>query len=131
MEDFDWEQHADDLDAQVSILRDRDLVEERLQTLRELAENGKTLKDKGLAYLNETENPFEENPSAAVRAVVAGSEMQFKYAGQADMLAKVTQMTDKQLDSMMKKLLGKNDDENTIDAEEITEADEDAESDND
>lgn len=111
-----WEQRADVLDAQVSLRLDEDAIQNRIQTLRTLAENGKSLKTKGLEYLSSKPDPFEGNPSAAVRAVVAGSEMEFKYAGAADLLANISGMTDRQLDKELARLLGKNENE-IIDAE--------------
>ena len=116
MVDDGWEQRADVLDAQVSIRLDEEAIENRIQTLRTLAQNGRELKTKGLDYINSKENPFDNNPSAAVRAIVAGSEMEFKYAGAADMLSNIAGMTDKQLDKELARLLGKNENE-IIDAE--------------
>lgn len=141
MQDDGWIQHADALDAEVSIRLDQDAIENRVKTLRELAENGKTLKQKGLDYLNREKDPFKENPSAAVRAIVAGSEMEFKYAGQADLLANVAGMTNKQLDKELTRLLGKSENEiiegeseevssESEEPEELEESDEDAETDN-
>ena len=126
-----WEQRADILDAQVSIRLDEEAIASRIDTLRTLAENGRSLKDKGLHYLQSKDSPFENNPSAAVRAVVAGSEMEFKYAGAADMLANIAGMSDRQLDKELARLLGKNENE-IIEAEsEDVSADDDSEDDND
>jgi hypothetical protein len=126
MDNFGWEQRADALDAEVSRKLDTDAIEKRVATLRQLALDGKELKDKALDYIRTTPNPFADNPSAAVRALVAGSEMEFKYAGMADMLANVAQMTDKQIEREIYRLLGKNEDTNVVDAES-----EDIPSDND
>ena len=134
-EDDGWEMRADALDAEVTIQLDNDAIQNRIAKLRELAENGNMLKNKGLKYLEESDSPFKDNPSAAVRAIVAGTEMEFKYSGQADILSTIPQMSNKQLDAAMRKLLGKNDNE-IIDAEaeettsEDSEPEDDADTDN-
>ncbi len=138
MKEDGWIERADALDAEVSIRLDTEAIENRITVLRQLADDGKLLKQKGLNYLNETKNPFRYNPSAAVRAVVAGSEMEFKYAGQADLLVNIAGMTNKQLDKELARLLGKNENE-IIDAEaenvsedsEDSEVNDDDETDND
>lgn len=131
MNEDGWIQHADALDAEVSLKLDQDAIENRVKTLRELAENGRTLKQKGLDYLKNNDDPFKENPSAAVRAIVAGSEMEFKYAGQADLLANVAGMSNKQLDKELARLLGRS--ENEIiegESEDVEESEESEESEN-
>lgn len=120
MDSEDWRQRADVLDAEVTLRLDQDAIEVRVKTLRELAESGKALKQKGLDYLSAEPNPFKDNASAAVRAIVAGSDMQFKYAGQADLLANVGGMTNKQLDKELARLLRKNENEIIdVDSEDV------------
>jgi hypothetical protein len=135
MTNDNWEQRADALDAQVSIRLDEEAIASRIDTLRTLAQNGRDLKDKGLGYLKSKDSPFENNPSAAVRAIVAGSEMEFKYAGAADMLANIAGMSDRQLDKELARLLGKNENEiieaETEDATTDTEEEDGTETDND
>lgn len=111
MVDGNWELRADALDAQVSVRLDEEAVASRIDTLRTLAQNGRDLKDIGLDYIKSKDKPFDNNPSAAVRAIVAGSEMEFKYAGAADMLANIAGMSDRQLDKELARLLGKNENE--------------------
>ncbi len=106
MTKYGWRERADALDAEVSIRLDRESVEKRIETLRTLAEAGKNLMEKGLAFITSGAS-FEDNPSAAVRAVVAGAEMQFKFAGAADRLSAITQMSDKQIEQKLLQLLGK------------------------
>lgn len=103
---YGWDMRAQALDAEVSIKLEREAVEHRISVLRELAKTGETLMNKGLNYITTEDNPFKDNPSAAVRAIVAGSEMQFKYAAQADKLAVISQMSDKQIESEIQKYLG-------------------------
>lgn len=105
-EEYGWLERADVLDAQVSKVLENEAIQERIETLRQLAKDGKTLKEKGLDYIREHDRPFEDNPSAAVRAIVAGSEMEFRYAGQAAVLSTIGQMSNKQVESEIKKLLG-------------------------
>lgn len=107
MNTYGWRERADSLDAEVSIMLDRESVQKRIETLKTLAEAGKSLKDKGLDFITKTDQPFEDNPSAAVRAIVAGSEMEFKYAGAADRLSAINQMSDKQIEQKLLQLLGK------------------------
>lgn len=134
MERYGWRERADALDAQVSIQLDQNAIKDRIEVLKTLAETGKTLMDKGLAFLN-AGNPFSDNPSAAVRAIIAGAEMQFKYAGAADRLAAIAQMSDRQIETEILKLLGKesgeptNENEDTIDGtlEDIPNEDDDTE----
>lgn len=136
MERYGWRERADALDAQVSLQLDKGAIEERIKTLKALAESGKTLMDKGLDALK-VEKPFSDNPSAAVRAIIAGAEMQFKYAGAADRLAAIALMSDRQIETEILRLLGKesgeptNENEDTIDGtlEDIPEEDDNTEND--
>lgn len=123
-DEYGWIERADAMDAQVSHVLENEAIQERVATLRQLAKDGKTLKEKGLNYLDSRDQPFEDNPSAAVRAIVAGSEMEFKYAGQAAVLASIGQMSDKQIQSEIRKLLGGQ--ENDVEPE-VIEAEEDEE----
>lgn len=112
---YGWIERAEALNAQVSARLENEVIEERVITLRELAEQGKKLAKAGLDFILNSDDPFKDNPSAAVRAIVSGSEMRFKYAGQADMLAAISQMNDKQIEREILMLLGKESgDENTI-----------------
>jgi hypothetical protein len=132
---YGWRERADILDAQVSIKLDKEVVEERVKILRKLAKAGESLLDKGLNYIEKNSTPFADNPSAAVRAVVAGAQMIAQYAGAADRLSAIGGMTDKQLEREILSLLGteKNEDDNTIDvpAEDVLSEDDDSTDDND
>ncbi len=137
MEKYGWIERADALNAEASIQMDKQVVEKRIATLKSLAEAGETLLKKGLEYLNSA-NPFSENPSAAVRAIIAGAEMRFKYEGGADRLTEIMKMSDKQLEAEARRLLGKesselnNENEETIDAtlDDIPSDDDSTEDDN-
>jgi hypothetical protein len=115
---YGWRERADILDAQVSIKLEKEVVEERVKILRKLAKAGESLLDKGLDYIEKNSTPFADNPSAAVRAVVAGAQMIAQYAGAADRLSAIGGMSDKQLEREILIMLGteKNEDENTVDA---------------
>jgi hypothetical protein len=132
---YGWRERADVLDAQVSIRLEKEVVQERVQILRKLAKAGESLLDKGLDYIEKNSSPFADNPSAAVRAVVAGAQMIAQYAGAADRLSAIGGMTDKQLEREILNLLGteKNEDENTVDAiaEDVLSEDDDSTDDND
>lgn len=138
MDKYAWRERADALDAEVSMRLDRDAIEKRIEVLKTLAESGKELREKGLKFIQSSTEPFADNPSAAVRAIIAGAEMEFKYAGAADRLAAIALMSDKQIEQEILRLLGKesgeqveNEDEN-IEAklEDISSEDDDSESDN-
>lgn len=123
-----WREHADVLDAEMSQALDKQAVEDRIKLVRQLAADHRTLKEKGLEAI-EGENPFKDDLPAAVRAIISGGEGEFKYSGMATSLLAVAQMSDKQLDKEMFRLLGKNENDIIIDAEDvITETDEDGNS---
>ena len=112
---FGWHERADALDGELSRKLDKAAIAERAKTIKKLAQAGETLKDKGIEYLK-NENPFQDNPSAAVRAVVSGAEMVFKYSGYAEALLAISQMSPAQLEKEAMRLLGKNEnEESTID----------------
>jgi len=112
--DDGWHEHADVLDAELSLKLDKEAIETRARVLKKLAEDGAYMKDAGLTYIRSTPEPFKDNPSAAVRAVVAGSEMEFKYSGMAESLIQISQMNDKQLTKRVMHLLGKNENNDEI-----------------
>lgn len=123
----DWHQHADRLDAEVSVKLDKQAIEERARVLKKLASDGRKLKEAGIQFL-EREDPFKDNPSAAVRAIIAGGDMEAKYTGMAESLIQISTMTPKQLEKEMFRLLGKNENENVIDAEVQEDAEPDTDS---
>jgi hypothetical protein len=120
MEEDGWEMRADALDAEVSLQLDREAIQKRVETLRELAEDGRFLKEQGKKFLMETEDPFKGSPAAAVRAIVAGAEMQMRFTGQAEMLSRIAGMSDKELDRLLARLVSKAEGE-IIDGDEIDE----------
>lgn len=138
MQKYGWKERADALNAEVSIKFDKKVIQERYNDLEKLAKAGKTMLKAGLDYFEKNPNPFADNPSAAVRAIVSASEMIFKYAGAAAKLEAINAMSDRQLEIEIRKLVGteppdedENPTENTIEAtlEDIPDQDAD-ESDN-
>lgn len=132
-----WNERADALDADAAKKMDVEVIRERVKTLKELAKGGESLMQKGIDYLEAHPDMFEGNPSAVVRAIVAGAEMRWKYAGQAALLQAST-MSDSALQKEIIRLLGKesdtnneNDDETiNVIAEDSEEADDQSENDN-
>lgn len=111
---MNWNEHADVLDAQLSLKLDKDAINRRAKVLKQLAEDGEKLKDKGLEAILKNPEPFKDNPAAAVRAIIAGGEMQFKYSGMSESLANIAQMDDKALMREAARLLGKNENDNSV-----------------
>lgn len=109
-----WHEHADRLDAQLSLQLDKDAINRRAKVLKQLAEDGRKLKDKGLEHILKSPEPFKDNPSAAVRAIKDGSEMEFRYSGMAESLIQITHMDDKQLTKKVMQLLGKNENDDSV-----------------
>lgn len=109
-----WHEHADILDAQLSLKLDKDAINRRARVLKQLAEDGERLKNKGLEHILNDPEPFKDNPAAAVRAIIAGGEMQFKYSGMSESLANIAQMDDKALMREAARLLGKNENDDSV-----------------
>lgn len=109
-----WHVHADRLDAELSLSLDRDAIKRRAKVLKKLAEDGEKLKDKGLEAIVNNPEPFKDNPAAAVRAIIAGGEMQYKYSGMSETLANIASMGDKALNKELMVLLGKNENDNSV-----------------
>lgn len=124
MDKYAWIERADALDAQVSVQMDEDVIKKRIRDLKKLSDSGEKLLDIALKYLDTEKNPFEDEPGAAVRALIAGSEMMFKYGGAADRLSQIARMSDKQLEAEAMRLLGKdsNDENETEESEDALEA---------
>lgn len=114
MDKYDWESRADALDAELSRKLDIEAIEEKADLYREIAEKGKSVMQMGYDYIKD--NKFDTSASA-VRAIFGGAEMVAKFGTAADVLLSVGQMSDKQVEKEILRLLGKNDDENMINAE--------------
>lgn len=115
MEKYQWEERADALDAELSRKLDVEAIEEKAELYRQIAEKGKDVMQMGYDYIKT--NKFDTSASA-VRAIFGGADMVAKFGTAADVLLSVGQMTDKQVEKEILRLLGKNDDDNqSIDAE--------------
>lgn len=99
-----WIERADALDAEVSAKIDTEVIEARVTQLREMAELGKKLMNEGYEHIKA--NGFD-SAAAAVRAVGLGGDMYFKYAAAADYIAKIGTMSNKQLETEIRKMLGR------------------------
>lgn len=120
MKNYGWEERADALDAQMSIQLEQEAIQERIKSLKEMAARGKALMDKGAKYIEESDNPFKDNPSAAVRAIATGADMQFRFSGAANHLANIASMSDAAIQKEVLKLLGKNENEViTVEPEDV------------
>lgn len=132
---FGWAERAEGLNEEANRQVEIEVVKERVATLREAAARGRRLAQKGEEFILESQNPFGDNPAAAVRAIIAGTEMEAKYAGQASILDRITTMSDKQLEKEILYYLGKEQqnenekDENVVDVE-AEDVEDDAEDDN-
>ena len=126
-----WRDRAEVLDAEASVTFDREVINERVATIKKLTEGAQSVLDKAIEYFKDTKSPFSDNPSAAVRAVIGMSEMVFKYKGAADKLVAISQMTDKQIEAKIMSILGTqpNEDEETTNVI-LEDVPEDAEDDN-
>lgn len=131
MEKYQWEERADALDAELSRKLDIEAIEEKAELYRQIAEKGKDVMQMGYDYIKD--NKFDTSASA-VRAIFGGADMVAKFGTAADVLLSVGQMTDKQVEKEILRLLGKNEDDNPtidIEAEDISAPDSDAEEDDD
>lgn len=118
--EFNWRQRADLLDAQASIEIDKQIIEQKKQDYKELAEHGRTILRNAMEYLDE--NGFD-SAASAVRAIGLGADMVAKYSRAADMVDSVLNKTDKQITKDIMMLLGQVDDE--VDGEVDADAEED------
>lgn len=126
---MNWHEHADILDAKLFEKLDKEAVQKRAKLVQQLAADSEKMKNKGMEYLDK-EDPFKDNPAAAIRAIVAGIEGQFKYSGMAESLVMISAMTPKQLEKEALRLLGKNENADIIDAlsDEVPRDEEDGDS---
>lgn len=125
-----WKDHADRLDDELRQKLDKSAIKKRAKMVEELAEHGQKLIEIGMEYL-EGEEPFKDNPAAAVRAVTQGIEIKFKYTGIGESLLAISQMSPKQLETEALRLLGKNAEIITVESEDIVNDDPEPENDND
>jgi hypothetical protein len=114
---FAWNMWADSLDAKISDQLDMTVVEERVQMYKKHAEMGQILADKGMDYIRDEKKGIDSD-SAAIRAIVEGIGIEGKNRGLADALSRVFSMSEKEIDTELKKMLtSKGGDDGIIDLE--------------
>lgn len=101
-----WDEHAARLDEDLRIRLDKDAIDRRAKLVKQLAADGAKLKEIGLEYLKK-DDPFKDNPAAAVRAITAGIEIEWKYTGMSEQLLAISSMSPKQLEKEALRLMGK------------------------
>ena len=106
--DLGWEQRADALDGETSVVLDQEVIQRRVKMYEKLESVGEMMIDKGKTYL-ETEGITSDN--AAIRAITDGAELLQKSVGAAEAYFKISQMTPSQLENAFRNLLSKGKDE--------------------
>ena len=110
--DRGWAMRADALDAEVSIKKDELVVDRRIKMWEEQEKVAAQLVTKGMEYLDEN---GIQNSANALRSIDLGLTTQRVSTGMAEMVTKITKMSDIQITAELQKLLGKK--EEIIDAE--------------
>ena len=110
-----WIERADALDAEISVQKDRHIIDLRMEMFKKHAEIGGQLIEKGITYLQEH---GVENSNSAIRAIDLGLTTERVSTGLAEVYVKISKMSDEDLTKELKKLIGGNSSqEETIDAE--------------
>lgn len=102
--DNDWNQRADILDAQVSKALDEKVIQRRAVMFEEHVKLADQLIEKGMKFLNE-EGITSDN--SAIRAITLGIETQRVSVGVAEAFAKISAMSNEQLEKELLKLTGR------------------------
>lgn len=93
---YGWEAWADILDAESNALVEVDLINQRAEMLKEQANAGKELWKMGLQYLKSEDGGFDSS-SAAVQAVIRGTELERTARGIGEVLEKLSKMSNADL----------------------------------
>ena len=101
---YGWNERADILDVEVAKRIELQAVEERVEMLERMAEQGKALQEKGQEYLDV--HGFEKGADA-LRAIFGGAELERSSRGLSSALIKVSEMDDATLQDTLKKLMNK------------------------
>lgn len=123
---YGWQERADILDAKLSLKMDDDAIAKKAELYQEIADIGKSTMMKGYAFISS--GSFDTS-AAALRAIFGGSELVAKFGNAADVLLSVGQMSDVQVQREILRLSGKDENEITVEAEDVEE-DADTEDDN-
>lgn len=100
--DYNWEQRADILDAEVSHQIELRAVNERIEMLNRQAVSATELQESGMAYLNE--HGFEK-AADALRAVIQGAELERASRGLPTALVEISKMENSKLQDVVQKLM--------------------------
>ena len=114
-----WDERADALDAEISVQKDRQIIDMRMEMFKKHAEIGGQLIEKGISYLQEH---GVENSNSAIRAIDLGLSTERVSTGLAEVYVKISKMSDEDLTKELAKLIGGNSSqEDSIDAEILDE----------
>lgn len=110
-----WGERADALDAEISVRKDQEIIDLRMEMFKKHAEIGGKLVQEGLLYL---QTNGVENSASAIRAIDLGLNTERISTGLAEVYVKISKMSDDALTKEIQKLIGGGTkDEDTIDAE--------------
>ena len=116
-----WDLWGDEMDARVADLSDENLVQQKVQMLRNHQEQAKKVSQKALNHI--LDMGFDSS-SAAVNAFFKGLEEQRKTAGFSDLLEKLEKMTNNQVEQEIIALLNRaSDNDQIIDANVVNDVD--------
>lgn len=89
-----WHEWADIMDARASELVETEIIEQKATMLREQAKRGQRLQELGMLAL---EQDGFDSASAAVSAVIKGSELERTSRGIGEALVRMSKMTNEEL----------------------------------
>ena len=98
-----WQEHADALNAQLSVQTDQMAIEKRMEMFKKHAELGKLMSGKGEDYFKEH---APETATEAIRAITEGTKLERESLGLAEAYDKILNASNEELNSRLKKLLG-------------------------
>lgn len=100
--DDGWENQADELDTKAIVLSDDFLIRQKSEMLIRQASMAVEMQDLGLKHIKEY---GFDSASAAVNAMVRGSELERTSRGIGEMLVKMSKMSDEELkDAILKRI---------------------------
>lgn len=112
-----WHEWADIMDTRASELLETEIIQQKADMLRLQAERGKRLQELGMIAL---EQDGFDSASAAVNAVIRGSELERTSRGIGEALVRMSKMTNEELkEEIIKQLERANRAGQIIEAEEV------------
>ena len=97
-----WEEHADELDAQVDNSMDKEIVAQRAEVIKRQADIGAEMIDMGMGYLRDK---GIDTSADAIRAIAKGAELQEKQLGWAIVFTELAKASDDDLEKKLRKLM--------------------------